>query len=427
MLRAWGRFPFSPVPERAMILLISTAWAYESPDVEFLLEDEVNLFEEIAFDSGWLPSGSPVTVKFELIAEGGSLVEMEGLSWLYWPEALTHGYTPIAESGIFLLDSEIGIQVSYKIDWSGFYYEAPIWTETSLFEGGSVFDPFLLEGQDPRWTEIESVGEQVELFRFEQDVITGVSLYVAVDWRNDAYAAFSGIQFSTNDSVIDTVDGYEVIEAPGAPELELDTTFTGQYIAALDVVMVPTFGICIDTIGCYDIASFDLPIPLVEKDLERDFETLRIEHPLPVLVVETRSCEFGEVEVGQIGTCEIEILNWGELTLEGTAGILGAGEFSVFPDDVYASRDLGDGLTVTFAPTVEGVQESSLILNTSDPTDPAYEIPLVGEGVVIEPAMVTIPSEVGTCGCTSRPTQAGWLAVLAAGAVAAGRRRRRES
>jgi len=408
-----------------MFLLIATAWAYESPDVEFVLEDEVNLFEEIAFDSGWLPSGSPVAVKFELVAEGGSLVEMEGLSWAYWPEAITHGYTPIAETGIFLLDSEMGIQVSYQIDWSGFYYSAPIWTETSVFEGEAFFDPFLLEGQDPRWAEIESTGEQSELFRFEQDVITGVSVYVAVDWRNDAYAAFSGVQFDTNGSIIDTVDGTELFEAPGAPELELDTTFTGQYLAALDVVMVPTFGICIDTIGCFDVASFDVPIPLVEKDLERDFDTLRIEHPLPVLVVETRECDFGQVEVGQIATCEVEIHNWGELTLEGEAGILGAGEFSVFPEDIYAHQELGDGLTVTFEPSVEGVQEASLILNTSDPNAPAFDIPLVGEGIVTEPEIVTIPSEVGTCGCSSRPTQAGWLAVFAAAAVAAGRRRRR--
>lgn len=410
-----------------MILLISSAWAYESPDVEFVLEDEVNLFEEIAFDSGWLPSSSPVAIKFELVAEGGSLVEMEGLSWAYWPVAITHGYTPVAESGLFLLDSEIGVQVSYKIDWSGFYYEAPIWTETSVFEGEAFFDPFLLEGDDPRWTEIESEGEQQELVRFEQDVITGVSLYVAVDWRNDAYAAFSGVQFLTNESIIDTADGIEIFDAPGAPELELDTTFTGLYLAALDVVMVPTFGICIDTIGCFDVASFDVPIPLVDKELSRDFETVRIEHPLPVLVVETRDCDFGEVELGQIATCEIEILNWGELTLEGGAGILGAGEFSVFPEDIYASEDLGDGLTVTFEPTVVGVQEASLILNTSDPNDPAYEIPLVGEGIVIEPEIVTIPSEVGTCGCGTRPTPLGILPMLGAVFAVVVRRRQEPS
>ena len=395
-----------------MLLFVASALAYESPDVDVELRDEVDVFEEIEFDSGWVPSGSPVAVRFQTIAEGGSTVWMDGVSWLYWPPALTHGYDPELGTGWYELDSTVGTVVDAKIDWSGFYYEASVFADTTRFEGEVVFDPWLFEDQEINSVGVESEGAQAELFRYEQDVITAVSVYIAVDQRMDAWATFAGKDFTTNGSVIATIDGFEVFEADSQPVLELESTFTGLHAGGLDMVFVPTIGVCIDVVGCYDVASFDVPIEAANADFEREFETQYIDHPLPLMVVEETDCDFGEVELGDIATCEIEILNWGDLDLEGEAGILGAGEFRVFPGDIYANATVGDGLTVTFEPTVEGDQSAELILNTSDPGEPAYAVALSGTGIVVEPETVVIPSEVGTCGCASTSTRGG-LAGLA--------------
>ncbi|MCP4809388.1 MAG: hypothetical protein GY913_11575 [Proteobacteria bacterium] len=407
-----------------MLLLIASAHAYESPSIDVELRDEVDVFEEIEFDSGWVPSGSPVAVRFQTIAEGGSLVEMDGLSWVYWPPAITHGYDPEPETGVYELDSTVGTTVDAKIDWSGFYYEASVYADTTRFEGEVLFDPWLFEDQEVNSVGVESEGAQAELFRYEQDVITAVSIYIAVDQRMDAWASFAGKDFTTNGSVIDTIDGVEEFEATGQPVLELESTFTGLYAGGLDMVFVPTIGVCIDVVGCYDVASFDVPIEAASADFEREFETMYLDHPLPLMVVEQTDCAFGEVELGEIATCEIEILNWGDLDLEGTAGILGAGEFRVFPGDIYANAAVGDGLTVTFEPTVEGDQAADLILNTSDPLEPAYAIALSGTGIVIEPDPVIIPSEVGVCGCTTTSTRGGIAGIFGLLGLLLVRRRR---
>lgn len=408
-----------------MLLFISSALAYESPSIDVELRDEVDIYEEIEFDSGWVPSGSPVAIRFQTIAEGGSVVEMDGVSWVYWPPAITHGYDPEPGTGYFELDSTVGTVVDAKVDWSGFYYEASVFADTSRFEGEVDFDPWLFEGQEPSSVGVESEGTQAELFRYEQDIITAVSIYIAVDQRMDAWASFAGKDFTTNGSVIDTVDGYEEFEAAGHPVLELESVFTGLYAGGLDMVFVPTIGVCIDVVGCYDVASFDLPIEAANADFEREFEPHYLDHPLPLMVVEQTDCAFGEVEVGQIATCEVEILNWGELDLEGTAGVLGAGEFRVFPGDVYANAAVGDGITVTFEPTVEGDQSAELILNTSDPAEPAYAIALSGTGFIPEPETVVIPSEVGTCGCASTSPRGGAVGLAGLFGLLLLRRRRR--
>ena len=405
-------------------LLLSTALAYESPDQEVEFSDEVDLYESVEYDSGWVPSGSPIALRFRVVSEGATSVDMEGDSWLYWPPALTHGYTPEAESGLFLLDSEVGIAADFLVDTGGYYSESTIFEDINVYDGMEWFDPWLFEDQEVNLVEIASEGSRAELFAVDFDVLQVLTAYVAVDSRTDARASFQGERITTNEQVVETTVHEEVLEAPSGDTLELEAVFTGTYGAGLDIVFIPVFGICGDFIGCIDLAEFELPVSLVDNTFERDFEPVLIEHPLPLAVSDTTECDFGEVLVGQVATCEISLANWGALPLEGTAGILGAGEFTVFPGDIYANADLYDGLTVTFEPSVEGEQAASLILNTSDPGNEAMEIPLRGVGFVEEEELPTISAEVGTCGCTSTPTRGGVLGLAALLGLVALRRRR---
>jgi MYXO-CTERM domain-containing protein len=406
-----------------LFALICSASAYDSPDQDVHFEDEVDLYEGVEYDSGWVPSGSPIALRFRVVSEGAASVDMEGVSWLYWPPALTHGYTPEAESGLFLLDSEVGIAADFLVDTGGYYSESTIFEDINVYDGLVWFDPWLFEDQETNLVEIASEGARGELFNFDFDILQVLTAYVAVDSRTDARASFQGERITTNELVVDTTVHEEVFEAPAGDVLELESTFTGTYGAGLDIVFIPVFGVCGDFIGCIDLAEFELPIALVDSEFEQDFEPVYLEHDLPLAVVDTTECDFGEVLVGQIATCEVTLANWGQLPLEGTAGILGAGEFEVFPGDVYANADLADGLTVTFSPSVEGEQTASLILNTSDPGNEALEIPLIGTGYLEEEELPTISAEVGTCGCTSTPTRGSLAGLVALLGLVALRRR----
>ena len=408
------------------LLLAPLALAYESPPEEVVFSDLTDLYDGATSSTGWVPSGSPIAIRIQNTSAGGAFVEMEGESWLQWPEALTHSYEPDAGSGIFLLDTELGLAVDLKFDIAGYALEQNLYESLDIYEGEAFFDPWLLPNGDPQVAEIAVPGADQSLFEFSQAVFAGVEVYVNVNWRSDLNASFTGIQIQTGESIIDAEGITEMLEVPSNGAVDELAVFTGEYGANMDLVFVPSFGVCIPIIGCTEVGAFDIPVPVVDTSVVKDFDAANIYHPLPVAVILTDACDFGEVEVGQIATCEVKVANWGEMELEGSAGVQGAGEFTVFPGEIFAREDVEDGLTVTFSPTVAGEQASVLILNTSDPAALAYEIELIGVGwEEEEEPPTTITSEVGVCGCSSQtsPKSLAWFAPLA-GLLLMMRRRR---
>lgn len=412
-----------------LALLSAPALAFESTPSEVVFDDFTNIYEGATSSTGWVPSGSPIQVKIENTSAGGALVEMEGESWLEWPDPLTHGYEPAPGTGIFLLDTELGISADLQFDIGGYTWGQNLYSSSDVYGGETTFDPWLLPNGDPQVAEILSPGKKDRLFDYKQSVFTGVELYVQMDWRSDIVASFQGIQIATGPSVIDEEGGFEIIPVPTTGALEEKAVFTGLYGAAVDLVFTPSFGVCIPIIGCTEVGAFDIELPMVDTEVEKDFMPVDIYHPLPQIEALTTECDFGEVEVGEIATCEVKVMNLGELPVEALSGIQGAGEFTVFPGTIYANAGAEDGLVVTFAPTVAGDQEAVLILNTSDPTKLAFEIPLYGSGWSEDEdtgdTMETIPAEVGVCGCSSQPapTDLAWLVPLA-GLLLMRRRRR---
>ena len=205
----------------------------------------------------------------------------------------------------------------------------------------------------------------------------------------------------------------------------MSSVYTGSYDALLDLVFTPVVGVCVDLLGCYDLAAFDIPFPLADATEERDFDPVELVHDVPVMDVSDAAYDFGEVEIGQIATFEFPISNAGALDVYGSAGFLGTGDFTLFPADIRAGQDEVDGLVVTFAPTYVGEQSVSLILETNDPYMANLEIPLVGVGVEPEDATVNVVSTENNCGCaaTSAPDSWAGLAIGLAGLVLVRRRR----
>lgn len=407
-----------------LLALLPSALAYDSVTHPLLYDDLLAVFDPVEFDSGWVPSGSPVAVAFRINAEGGAYTQMDGETGLTWPAALTQSFTAYEEGGLFALDAMITASVDMKIDLWGIYWEDALAESSDSFYGEAVFTPWLLPGGALESVEAAAEGSSRELFNLEYDIFSGVGIYLVGALRPDARASLRGVRFTAGDGVAEE-DGVGILhEIPDTSSLNLYTTLTTAYTAALDLNIVPTFGVCASVFGCYDVASFDIPVPLVDAEGEHDMPAALTSFPLPRLTLAETSHSFGEVEIGQIATWELAIGNEGDQVLEGIIGTYGPGEFTVFPGQIYIAPGGLDGVVVTFAPTVEGVQEIELVLVSSDPAQPEIRLAVSGAGVA--PPMPVISTEVGTCGCAAaEPEGLGAVGLLAAlGALIARRRRR---
>lgn len=384
-------------------LLLPAALAYESEPSPLVLKDLADLYEAVEYDSGWLPAGSPVAVAFRIRTAGGALIEMEGESNVSWPTALTQSFTPYAGTGLLELDTALTASVDMNVDIWGYYWEDALASQSLTFQGGTTFEPWLLPGGVESYAEIVDEGRQEELFNLEYDIFSGVTVYLSTDLRPDASVVVNGEKFKAGDQVV-AEDGATALHAvPEGGTLELFTFFTARYRSALDLVVVPAFGVCAPVFGCYDVLEFELPINLISTELVQDMPPVVMSFPLPLLDIDTSGLDLGEVEVGQLGTANLPVGNLGDLWLDGSAAITeGSTAFTVFPGELLADAQGTDGLVITFAPQEPGEHTATLVVQTSDPALPTVSIPLRGTAFVEEGPATNIPAEVG-CGCASAP------------------------
>lgn len=433
------------------LALTSSALAYESTPQDVHFHNEVELFNEIEMGTGWQPADSPVQFGLFLKANGGAVVDMDGVSHLTWPTALTHTYESVPDSGMLVLNNEL--ELTFDMRWDldiGISGEEELGGRGITFTGATPFQPFALLGGPNERVEVAGTGVKTEVFTWDYEVIAGVEIYFDAEVYPEASAAFEGRGISTDGQVVEYEGVSSHVEPQDDGKFEAFAIFTGWYETALSIVVAPSFGVCVDLLGCEEVARFDLPLDIVSTDFEVDFSPVPITHPLPWLFGPTDGHDFGDVEVGQIRTWELSFENLGDLELEGDLRVDGGGEFTVFPDEIYAGPSGADGLTVTFAPTGDGQQIGELVLLTNDPATPELVLPLSGNGWVegsegdtstgddgtdggvdggsndLDGGTTTIPAEVG-CNCASAGTRdqpAGALVALGLlGAVALRRRR----
>ncbi|MBK9644358.1 MAG: hypothetical protein IPO67_04275 [Deltaproteobacteria bacterium] len=143
-----------------------------------LYDDLLAVFDPVEYDSGWVPSGSPVAVAFRINAEGGAYTQMDGETGLTWPTALTQSFTAYEDGGLFALDAMITASVDMKIDLWGIYWEDALAEAGDSFYGEAVFTPWLLPGGALESVEAAAEGSSRELFNLEYEIFSGVGVYL---------------------------------------------------------------------------------------------------------------------------------------------------------------------------------------------------------------------------------------------------------
>jgi hypothetical protein len=394
-----------------------TAYAWESEPQPVVLVDSTTLFSGSSFDTGWVPKGSPLAVRFQIEPTGGADVEMEGDAELWWPEGLNLGFTGVPGSGWLAIVAGLDAVTSVQFDIDIYSWESEIDRRGVDVEGEIQFDPFLLSGSAQESVTAVSDGISDEIISFAYTVFTGVEVQFTVDMQPVATTTLSGVRFTADDSSLSSEGESAIIDYSGLDSEEVLSTFTARWSGGLDMVLTPTFSVCI--LGsCTDLVETDLPLAMAADDFEQDFPSEELSFPLPLLETDAVSYDFGELEVGALANLQVPIGNGGLLDLEGEVGMLGSTYFAVYPEYFLAGPGQEDGVLVTFGPESAGSFSTLLTLVSSDPGNPTYEIELTGTGVESEgpddgDQLQTISAEVGGCGCaTGANGRPGALAML---------------
>ena len=415
-----------------LLLLLSSAYAHESDPQYFFIDDVADLLGSAELDSGWMPKDGLLAVRFQIDAEGGADVEMEGESTLQWPTDLNLGFSPTPESGYIEVDSELGVVVSLKFDIDIYSWESEVASEYVEVAGETWFEPFLLDGGVQESVEMTAEGRSETIFEYYYDVLSGVaSVGFYADLQPQSDLKFEGVAWEVDEGSSEVAGEAITFPADGQPYYETDAVFVGNWENELNLVFTPVFQVCITVLGCYDIEITEVPLNLVTESFNQNFPAIPLHFPLPVLDAFVSDHDFGAVEVGNLANFEVPISNLGELPLEGTATIVGGSGFTVFPDYFMAGEGTTDGMVVTFSPEAEGLTEAALVISSNDPTSPDLEILLTGEGFTESSADGSGSDSVSSgvvssCGCASSSGGGTGGAALAAGVLLLGALRRKE-
>ncbi|MFT6162479.1 MAG: MYXO-CTERM domain-containing protein [Myxococcota bacterium] len=418
------------------VLLPSVALAWDSEPIELEFSNRTDVFEQFEYDSGILPANSPVGVRVYTNSRGGASTSILGVSELWWPEALTHGFMGYEDGGEFSLDTQLSLNVAAVLDLSQIdlgVLEYGIWNETESFDGQIVFDDMLLPDDPDGIAAISSRGRELGPISTTLNLFTGVSLQFNAEAAPVAEATLTGWGLETDDELVTSIDDTVFVDVPTFSQTRHVTVWTGELEASLDVVVTPSAELCISLFGCVQLVSFDIDLPLGSYTSElRMTENYR--HPLPRMEELPRAHDFGEVYMNTEITLDVPVENLGDLPVEGTFRIEGSDSFRVFPDVAYALPEDADGVVVTFAPESIGQTSAVLVVETNDPSIVEVRIPLTGEGIQfpqpgVEPDAEPEPGGGGTatvssCGCQSTAPATGGLAVFGLLGLMGVRRRR---
>ncbi len=406
------------------LLLAGSAFGYGTEQQELLLEEQVLLMEGSAYETGYVPDGSPVQINFALEAIQEAQVQMGTLAELQWPDAVTLIWTSIPESGWLGLFGELSTVIYLKLDLWGYEGEWELDRTSIEVVTEAFFDPLVLSDSSPDLVSISEEGVGSTVLEYDFTVLEVVEVILDVDLAATMETTMAGMEIE-HDEIVQALEFEDTVhEVPENGYLELTSTYLASWETAMQVLIQPGVEVCIDILGCYEWDDVvDLAVDMGSNELEDSFEPVTYDFLLPVMTPPDESYDFGEIYVGTLANWNVELLNGGAEILMGEAGITGSEYFAVYPDFILADSESYDGLVVTFGPEGAGEFTATLLLATNDPANPTYSIALTGVGIEeVDDTVETIPAEVG-CGCAGRSNPLGGLWVLALAPFAFLRRR----
>jgi hypothetical protein len=372
-------------------------------DADWLYRDA--LFDDIDLDSGWVPAGSPVQVRFGVAIGGSTEVGLGGTVVASWPPALSVMVPGRAGTGYVRINYgfEIIAQLRFDVEVAGVRYtwdgDIPIpgIPEDLRLAGETVFDPFALPGAETRPVWVSDSTDEVRVLWLD-----------AIDWIIDIPGVGGGFRL-TAQAELDTgyqTDRVEVadalpiigegestlIEPPLPEDPDGETGFganwdvvvhpegTLQYDGTL--ILVPE--IYLQVVGTiFELELTEIPLRLVDTDSEIVFDDETVNVPLPDVEVQPARLDLGWSNVGQVNAQPVVFLNNGDapLTIEAETA---SAVFTADPPALTIEPHRTARVSMRFAPDRGGDFSEMFAFATNDPDEPSIVVLLEGEGREVE-------------------------------------------
>ena len=352
-------------------------------------------FDAVSIDTGWVPDGAPVQIRLGLFLGGETQVDMEAQGDVFWPAPLTVRAPGIAGTGRLAMDYglEVVAQIRFDVEVAGIRYrwegELPTgsWPTDLRLAGVQAFDPFLLPRSTPRPTEVSDTTDAVPVLGWDLGGRTGIaglsgSLSVAVG--GTLRTTYASERIEVGDAAPIEADGATTAAAPdpgatgfgAAKDVVITPIGRLGYEGALRVVPSLSFTIAGRTFAL-GLASFDVPVVRLEREVRFDPETVHV--PLPDLQLRPRMLSFGAVELGRSAPMRLTLQNAGEAPLTVRPRAL-AEPFACAVSSITIPPRSERTVEVEFTPTMPVPEASRWLLDTNDPDAALVVVRLDGTG-----------------------------------------------
>lgn len=365
-------------------------------DVDFHHRDA--LFDSVMLDSGWVPSGSPLQVRFALFLGGSTEVDLGGTAVTSWPPALDVAVPGRPSTGRLAVDYglEIIARIRIDVEVAGVRYR---WEGDIPIPGGiprdlrlanqTIFDPFVLPPSDPRPVTAWDDTDVVEVLNVDLTdaliPIPGIGGGFLVDAVGSLEGSYQTDRIEISDALTDiTMEGESVVVRadPGATELGAfkDYTVLPHGTIGYDGVITLFPRLYVEIAGRrFDLTLAEVPLNIVDLSAQTEFEPASVHVPLPDVRVEPTSLALGELPLGGSTEQLVTIYNDGEAELW-VRMEEPASPFSVSATSLTVPPFSSQRLAVRFAPLAPGDASAVLVMSTNDPDEPLVTLRVGGLG-----------------------------------------------
>lgn len=276
------------VPFVALALVPTLAHAQEPETDDFIpmYEEQLLGFEDLALDTGWIPNGSPVQMRFYASAANTIAAVLPGEAHYDWPSE-TLRFVGDPDSGFFSYDVGLELYAGVKVDAAIIQWESDLLGPYDYqVDELAWFTPYLLEGNPQRPATIMSQTDGFTLASVPivPDIVIlsgNLDIDLAIDITASLACNRIEVQGPLGAAEFTIEDEEQVVAAgEGLEDLELEATLFCQLVTMPTLIVRPHLVMTV-AFDEYDIAGIDIPIDLPTVDEEIAFESIMLSFPRP--------------------------------------------------------------------------------------------------------------------------------------------------
>lgn len=272
---------------------LASAQQPEEPDSFIpIYEEQLLGFDDVSIDTGWIPNGSPVQMRFYASAANTVGAVLPGEAIYDW-ETEQLRFVGDPESGYFSYDVGLELYAGVKVDVALVQWQSDLLGPYDYaIDELAWFTPYLLEGNPDRPATIASktdgftlasvpIVPDIVILSGNLDIDLAVDIEASLACNRIEVSGPLGDATFTSEGELQAIDPGE-----GPDDLELEATLYCQLVTMPSLIVRPhlVMEVAFDE---YDIAGIDIPIELPTVDEEIAFAPVTLSFPRPELPSDT--------------------------------------------------------------------------------------------------------------------------------------------